>query len=87
MRESWCPLAACRGIEWKEQSILPVPAAGEVGRGQGWQSVGCTVVTLMCAGVLRAGTVCDHVSGHQGVFQHLHRSKVLPETTVSSPCL
>lgn len=85
MRESWCPLAACRGVGCKEQSILPVPVAGDVGRGQGWQGGCCTVVTLMCAGVLWAGTACDRVCGHQGVFQHLQRSKVLAETMVTSP--
>lgn len=34
-----------------------------------------------------AGVVCDHVCGHQGVFQHLHRGKVLPESMVTSPCI
>lgn len=34
------------------QGALPVPVPGDVGREQGWQGVCCTVVTLMCAGLL-----------------------------------
>lgn len=59
--------------------------AGDKGRGQGWQGSGCTVVTLACAGMLWAGAVCECAGGHQGVFQHLYRSKVSPGFVVTPP--
>lgn len=66
-------------------ALCKVPVAGDMGRGQGWQGGCCTVVTLVCAVVLRAGAGCERAGGHQGVFQHFYRSRVSPGSVVTSP--